>query len=72
VDPVDAPSGVDVADPPLGAEPVASCWLRWKAAGETDESDEAAMLSVGVQESRSSTQCGAVAGGCTSVNGTVF
>ena len=75
-DTADAPGGIAVADPAVGAEPVAACWLRWKAAGEADESDgsdEAAMVSVGVdQESRSSTQREAVVGSCRSVSGIVF
>ena len=65
----DAPDGDAVADPALGAGAVAACWLRWKAAGAADDSDEAAMVSVGVDQedcvtSCSSAQCEAVAGGC--------
>lgn len=53
VDPVyptgtaDFPVGIAVTDPALGTGPVAACWLGWEAAGE---SDEAAMVSVGVDQ----------------------
>jgi hypothetical protein len=75
-DPADTPDasgGVAVADAAVGAELVAACWLRWKAAGEAGGSGEVAMVSVGVdQESRSSTQREAVVGNCRSVSGIVF
>ena len=75
-DPADTPDasgGVAVADAAVGEEPVAACWLRWKAAGEAGGSGEVAMVSVGVdQESRSSTQREAAVGNCKSVSGIVF
>jgi hypothetical protein len=67
-DTVDVPGGVAVADPALSAGPVGVCWLCWKAAGAAD-SDEAAMVSVGVDqvdcaESCSSAHIKAAAGDC--------
>ena len=73
----DAPGGVVVADPALGAGSVAAWRLRWETAAAAEESDETAMGSVGVDQvdcvkSRSSTQCEAVAGGCGSADAAVF
>ncbi len=75
-DTADDPGGVATADPALGAGSVAASWLCWEASGTVDESDEPAMVSVGMDQadcvkSRSSTQCEAVAGGCRSA-ATVF
>ena len=76
-DTADTPSGVAVADPALGPGPVAARWLRWKAPGAADESDEAAMVSVGVDQadcvkSCSSTQREAVTDGCGSADAAVL